>query len=40
MTSASASRVTRNSRSLRLAFRDYGDGKRNDLGFRIARYAQ
>ena len=25
---------------LRLAFRDYGDGKRNDLGFRIARYAQ
>jgi len=25
---------------LRLAFRDYGDGKRNDLGIRIARYAQ
>jgi formylglycine-generating enzyme required for sulfatase activity len=25
---------------LRVAFRDYGDGKRNDLGFRIARYAQ
>ena len=25
---------------LRAAFRDYGDGKRNDLGFRIARYAQ
>jgi formylglycine-generating enzyme required for sulfatase activity len=25
---------------LRLAYRDYGDGKRNDLGFRIARYAQ
>ena len=25
---------------LRLAFRDYGDGRRNDLGFRIARYAQ
>ena len=25
---------------LRLAFRDYGDVKRNDLGFRIARYAQ
>jgi formylglycine-generating enzyme required for sulfatase activity len=25
---------------LRLAHRDYGDGKRNDLGFRIARYAQ
>lgn len=25
---------------LRLAFRDYGDGKRDDLGFRIARYAQ
>jgi len=25
---------------LRLALRDYGDGKRDDLGFRIARYAQ
>lgn len=25
---------------LRVAFRDYGDGRRNDLGFRIARYAQ
>ena len=25
---------------LRSAYRDYGDGKRNDLGFRIARYAQ
>jgi len=25
---------------LRLAFRDYGNGKRNDVGFRIARYAQ
>jgi formylglycine-generating enzyme required for sulfatase activity len=25
---------------LRLAYRDYGDGKRNDVGFRIARYAQ
>ena len=25
---------------LRLTYRDYGDGKRNDLGFRIARYAQ
>jgi formylglycine-generating enzyme required for sulfatase activity len=25
---------------LRLAFRDYGDGRRNDVGFRIARYAQ
>ena len=25
---------------LRLAYRDYGDGKRNDLGFRVARYAQ
>jgi formylglycine-generating enzyme required for sulfatase activity len=25
---------------LRLAYRDQGDGKRNDLGFRIARYAQ
>jgi formylglycine-generating enzyme required for sulfatase activity len=25
---------------LRLSFRDYGTGKRNDLGFRIARYAQ
>jgi formylglycine-generating enzyme required for sulfatase activity len=25
---------------LRLTFRDYGDGKRNDVGFRIARYAQ
>jgi formylglycine-generating enzyme required for sulfatase activity len=25
---------------LRLAFRDYGDGRRNDLGFRIARFAQ
>ena len=25
---------------LRLAFRDYGEGRRNDLGFRIARYAQ
>lgn len=25
---------------LRAAYRDYGDGKRNDLGFRIARYAQ
>ncbi len=25
---------------LRLAYREYGDGKRNDLGFRIARYAQ
>jgi len=25
---------------LRLAFRDYWDGRRNDLGFRIARYAQ
>lgn len=25
---------------LRLAYRDYGDGKRDDLGFRIARYAQ
>ena len=26
--------------TLRLAFRDYGDNKRNDVGFRIARYAQ
>ena len=25
---------------LRLSFRDFGTGKRNDLGFRIARYAQ
>ena len=25
---------------LRAAYRDYGDGKRDDLGFRIARYAQ
>jgi formylglycine-generating enzyme required for sulfatase activity len=25
---------------LRLAYRDYGDNKRNDVGFRIARYAQ
>lgn len=25
---------------LRVAFRDYGDGRRNDLGFRIARHAQ
>ncbi len=25
---------------LRLAYRDYGDGRRNDFGFRIARYAQ
>jgi formylglycine-generating enzyme required for sulfatase activity len=25
---------------LRLAYRDFGDGRRNDLGFRIARYAQ
>ena len=25
---------------LRLSFRDYGNGKRNDIGFRIARYAQ
>jgi formylglycine-generating enzyme required for sulfatase activity len=25
---------------LRLAFRDYGSGRRNDAGFRIARYAQ
>jgi formylglycine-generating enzyme required for sulfatase activity len=25
---------------LRLSFRDYGTGKRNDVGFRIARYAQ
>jgi formylglycine-generating enzyme required for sulfatase activity len=25
---------------LRAAYRDYGDAKRNDLGFRIARYAQ
>ncbi|HSQ69180.1 MAG TPA: PEGA domain-containing protein [Steroidobacteraceae bacterium] len=25
---------------LRLAYRDYGEGKRNDVGFRIARYAQ
>lgn len=25
---------------LRLAFRDYGDGGRDDLGFRIARYAE
>ena len=25
---------------LRLSFRDFGNGKRNDLGFRIARYAQ
>jgi formylglycine-generating enzyme required for sulfatase activity len=25
---------------LRLAYRDYGDGARHDLGFRIARYAQ
>jgi formylglycine-generating enzyme required for sulfatase activity len=25
---------------LRAAYRDYGDRKRNDLGFRIARYAQ
>ena len=25
---------------LRLTFRDYGDNKRNDVGFRIARYAQ
>ena len=27
-------------RELRFAYRDYGDGKRNDVGFRIARYAQ
>ncbi|HXV37000.1 MAG TPA: SUMF1/EgtB/PvdO family nonheme iron enzyme, partial [Myxococcota bacterium] len=26
--------------SLRLAFRDYGDQEREDVGFRIARYAQ
>jgi len=26
--------------ALRLAYRDYSDGKRPDLGFRIARYAQ
>ena len=25
---------------LRLAFRDFGNGKRNDVGFRIARYGQ
>jgi formylglycine-generating enzyme required for sulfatase activity len=25
---------------LRLAFRDYGNGRRNDTGFRVARYAQ
>jgi formylglycine-generating enzyme required for sulfatase activity len=25
---------------LRAAFRDYGDGKRDDLGFRLARYAE
>ena len=25
---------------LRAAFRDYGDGRRDDLGFRIARYAE
>jgi formylglycine-generating enzyme required for sulfatase activity len=25
---------------LRLSFRDYGNGRRNDIGFRIARYAQ
>ena len=25
---------------LRLSFRDYGDGPRNDVGFRIARYAE
>ena len=25
---------------LRLAFRDYGEGRRDDLGFRIARYAE
>ncbi|MDJ0956631.1 MAG: PEGA domain-containing protein [Arenicellales bacterium] len=25
---------------LRLSFRDYGDGPRNDVGFRIARYAK
>ncbi len=25
---------------LRLSFRDYGNDKRNDLGFRVARYAQ
>jgi formylglycine-generating enzyme required for sulfatase activity len=25
---------------LRLTFRDFGEGRRNDLGFRIARYAQ
>jgi formylglycine-generating enzyme required for sulfatase activity len=25
---------------LRLAFRDFGNGKRNDTGFRVARYAQ
>ena len=26
--------------TLRLTYRDYGNGKRNDLGFRICRYAQ
>jgi formylglycine-generating enzyme required for sulfatase activity len=25
---------------LRLAFRDFGNGRRNDTGFRVARYAQ
>ena len=25
---------------LRATFRDYGDGRRDDLGFRIARYAE
>jgi hypothetical protein len=25
---------------LRLAFRDFGEGGRDDVGFRIARYAQ
>ncbi|HEX9208658.1 MAG TPA: PEGA domain-containing protein [Steroidobacteraceae bacterium] len=25
---------------LRVAFRDYGDGRRDDLGFRLARYAE
>jgi formylglycine-generating enzyme required for sulfatase activity len=25
---------------LRAAYRDYGEGKRDDLGFRIARYAE
>jgi formylglycine-generating enzyme required for sulfatase activity len=46
-TGAGAVRVIRGSSwqhsgvtELRLAFRDYGDGRRNDLGFRIARYAQ